>query len=205
MKKNIHELIKDILEEDSRLTQKGLAQCLGLNPAAVNRMLHGMRQIKANEIPVIENYLGVKLDISGASVGDNMNAIRAVASIMRDKMPNSSENTKLIPVYNGNWDVIDEIVPHPLQSNMGGGFAFYVQSDNMDPRFFYGELVYAQRGRPPEKNRDCLVEFADGSRKVFLLLDTEGDLLKLKQFNPEKVVETKISEVKSVIAIVGKN
>ena len=31
---------------------------MGLNPAAVNRMLHGARAIKVDEVPVIEEYLG---------------------------------------------------------------------------------------------------------------------------------------------------
>ena len=38
-------------------SQAGLARALGKDAAAVNRMLKGERQIKANELPVITGYL----------------------------------------------------------------------------------------------------------------------------------------------------
>src|SRR5207253_4493927 len=38
-------------------SQAGLARALGKDAAAVNRMLKGDRQIKANEVPVILEYL----------------------------------------------------------------------------------------------------------------------------------------------------
>src|SRR4051812_11166018 len=63
----LHEKIRDILEKRPDLTQKGLAERMGLNPAAVNRMLYGQRKIMAEEIPVIESYLGAPLPLSAAN------------------------------------------------------------------------------------------------------------------------------------------
>jgi len=39
-------------------TQKGLADALGLDPAAANRLTKGTRQLKASELPLVERYLG---------------------------------------------------------------------------------------------------------------------------------------------------
>lgn len=39
-------------------SQSGLAKALGKSDASVSRMLRGQRQIKASEIPIIEQYLG---------------------------------------------------------------------------------------------------------------------------------------------------
>ena len=51
--------IKWIAEQLDRpgYSQAGLARALGKDAAAVNRMLKGERQIKANELPVILGYL----------------------------------------------------------------------------------------------------------------------------------------------------
>ena len=55
---DLHKWIKSVIDTTQGLTQKGLAKAMGLNPAAVNRMLHGARAIKVDEVPVIEEYLG---------------------------------------------------------------------------------------------------------------------------------------------------
>lgn len=38
-------------------TQRGLARALGLDPAGVNRLVHGRRQIKVGELAATERYL----------------------------------------------------------------------------------------------------------------------------------------------------
>jgi len=204
MERQIYEVIRDILDKDSTLTQKGLADKLDVNPAAVNRMLHGMRQIKADEIPLIEEYLGVRLNLTLKSVSENINAVRAIADVMR--ADNSDKvAAKLVPVYDDNFNIIDEVEKHPAQSFNNGAFAFYIQSEYMEPRYFFGELVYIQKGRPPEKNRDCFVDMKDGTCFLANFLNMNGVKVTLKQFNPEKVFEVDNSEVKSISAVVGRN
>lgn len=205
MEKEIHEVIRDILEKDSSLTQKGLADRLGVNPAAVNRMLHGMRQIKANEIPIIEDYIGARLNLATKSVSENINAIRAIADVMRKDVSEKAGGSRFIPVFDDNFNIIDEVERHPAQSFKGGAFAFYMQAEYMEPRYFFGELIYIQKGRPPEKNRDCFVETTDGNNFVASFLGISGDMIKLKQFKPEKVFELEISKIKCISSVVGRN
>ena len=46
MMSRIHERIRHFLETTPGLTQRGLAEHMGLNPAQVNRMIHGQRKIR---------------------------------------------------------------------------------------------------------------------------------------------------------------
>lgn len=57
----IYEKIREKIETTPGLTQRGLAEKMGLNPAAVNRMLYGRRNILIDELPIIEHYLGMRL------------------------------------------------------------------------------------------------------------------------------------------------
>ncbi|WP_019644125.1 LexA family transcriptional regulator [Novispirillum itersonii] len=53
-------------------SQRGLARAMGLDPAAINRMLKGERQIKAHELAAIRDYLGLPAsdDLSPAPPGE---------------------------------------------------------------------------------------------------------------------------------------
>lgn len=200
---HIYEIIAEILDSSPRLTQRGLAKELGVNPAAVNRMLHGARQIKAREIPVIESYLGVKLDLSLCSRngGASQEKINSTSSF------SDMEQQSYIPVYSASSRelALDETKRHPMQSSKGGGIAFYITSESMVPRYFYGEMVYIQKGRPPEKNKDCYIEMTNGSNKVLHFLGVEGEQVKVRQFNPDKTIYIDSSDIKSISAVVGRN
>lgn len=52
------ETLKQALKAPGK-SQRGLARALGLDPAAINRMLKGDRQIKAQELAIIRAYLGL--------------------------------------------------------------------------------------------------------------------------------------------------
>ncbi len=78
MSTRLHEKIRILLETTPGLTQRGLADVMGLDPAAVNRMLYGRRGIQAEEIPVIEAYLGQALDLAPS---------RGVSDVRQQQMP----------------------------------------------------------------------------------------------------------------------
>lgn len=52
------DIIRQALQSPGK-SQRGLARAMGLDPAAVNRMLKGERQIKAHELTAIREYLGL--------------------------------------------------------------------------------------------------------------------------------------------------
>lgn len=155
----IHDRIRQALETTPGLTQRGLAERMGLNPAAVNRMLYGRRNIMAEEIPIIENYIGRKLDIHAAPPGAE-------------------------PQKRGLSDVPQQQGLAAPFGAVPGSFAVYVFSDDMAPRYFKGELVQVHPGQSVEKGRDVFIEKKNGTVLLRRLLDLSGDKVRVQQYNP---------------------
>ncbi len=215
----IYEQIRKIIENTPGKTQKGLAEHMGLNPAAVNRLIHGRRNIMATEIPVIEDYLGVKLDLSGGIGGDfeyrqdKLSHHHGFSDVPMQPAPRPTDN--YVPVYGAAPDslqkcpnlesgaVVDWVARHPAQAG-GNAFAIYVFSDAMEPRYFAGELVYVHPGRPPEQGRDCVIEMQNGDAHITRYLRQSVDNIRVAQFNPPEEKDIPRDEVKAVYAVVGR-
>lgn len=85
-------------------------------------------------------------------------------------------------------------------------FALYVQGDSMEPRYFEGELIICETNRPPSVGDFVVVEMketVDGYRVAYLkrLAGRSGGKLKLKQYNPEKVVELEQAAVHQIVRV----
>lgn len=221
MTQRIHDKIREILETTPGLTQKGLADYMGMNPAAVNRMLHGTRNIKAEEIPLIEAYLGTRLDLSHpANTEYRQDArgqvLRKLSDIPLQQLSPASENSAMVPVYGyaagslqqglnlSNGEVVDWVTRHPAQIGINHAFAVYVFSDSMEPRYFRGELVYVHPGRPPEMNRDCIVEMKNGDAYIKRFLRQSEDKIRVAQLNPPEEKEIAKADIKAIYAVVGR-
>ena len=223
----IHEKIRQIIETTRGLTQKGLAEHLGMNPAAVNRMLHGQRNIRAEEIPLIEEYIRTRLDLSspGPSANTKYNqdergqVLRKLSDVpLQPLAPAATDATlqQLVPVYGyaagslqkglnlANGEVVDWVTRHPAQLGTGNAFAVYVFSDSMEPRYFRGELVYVHPGRPPETGRDCIIEMNNGDAYIKRYLRQTDDKIRVAQFNPPEEKEIAKSDIKAIYAVVGR-
>jgi phage repressor protein C with HTH and peptisase S24 domain len=227
MTQRIHDKIRKVLETTRGLTQKGLAEHMGLNPAAVNRMLYGRRHIMAEEIPLIEEYIGQRLDLSKPSApadteyqqSARQKVLRKLSDVpLQPLSPAPPENAaaQMVPVYgyaacslqNGlnlsNGDVVDLVTRHPAQIGISNAFAVYVFSDSMEPRYFRGELVYVHPGRPPEMKRDCLVEMQNGDAYIKRFLRQDEDKIRVAQFNPPEEKEIAKEDIKAIYAVVGR-
>lgn len=229
----IHDKIREVLENTPGLTQKGLAEKMGLNPAAVNRMLYGRRNIMAEEIPIIEDYLGVSLHLSApdddsriyrhnpAADSGKLRGFADIGSRHNIFLPESANprsffDASVIPVYGdpsggmqkglnlSSGDVIDWVARHPIQFGIRNAFAVYVSSDSMEPRYFRGELVYIHPGRPPEINKDCLVEMNGGEARIYRLLGRNGDRIRIAEYNPPVETEIPLKDIKSLYAVIGR-
>jgi phage repressor protein C with HTH and peptisase S24 domain len=227
MSQRIYDRIREVIEATPGLTQKGLAERMGLNPAAINRMLYGRRNIMAEEIPMIEDYLGVKLELSPPSATANIEYRQDARPAMRrgfsdvpaQHLPPSSEGSAaahMVPVYGyaagslqkglnlSNGDVVDWVLRHPAQFGITNAFAVYVFSDSMEPRYFRGELVYVHPGRPPEMNKDCIIEMKNGDACIKRFLRQSDDRIRVAQFNPPEEKEILKEDIKAVYAVVGR-
>jgi len=228
MNHRIHDRIREILETTPGLTQKGLAERMGLNPAAINRMLYGRRNIMAEEIPMIEDYLGVRLELSPPVVPVNIEyrqdtrpaaGRRGFSDIPAQTLPSPPESApslQMVPVYGytagglqkrlnlSNGDVVDWVMRHPAQFGITNAFAIYVFSDAMEPRYFRGELVYIHPGRPPEMNRDCLIEMKNGDAFIKRFLSQSEDKISVAQLNPPEKKEISKEDIQTIYAVVGR-
>lgn len=227
MTQRIHDRIRKVLETTRGLTQKGLAEHMGLNPAAVNRMLYGRRHIMAEEIPLIEEYIGQRLELTKAAPSVNteyrqdarQKVLHKLSDIpLQPLAPASPENAsaQMVPVYgyaacslqNGlnlsNGEVVDWVTRHPALIGIRDAFAVYVFSDSMEPRYFRGELVYVHPGRPPEMNRDCLIEMQNGDAYIKRFLRQDEDKIRVAQFNPPEEKEIAKEDIKAIYAVVGR-
>jgi phage repressor protein C with HTH and peptisase S24 domain len=212
----IHDKIRSVIENTKGLTQKGLAAKMGLNPAAINRMLYGDRNIKAEEIPIIEDYLGIKLDLVNP---DGKKPAKKQG--FSDGAPTPLDPPTLVPVYGyaagsdhadaksgglnlANGEVIDWVPRHPGQIGIKDAFAIYVFSDSMEPRYYRGELVYIHTGRPPEAGKDCIIEMMNGDAYIKRLVKVGGGKIKVLQYNPEQEKEFIIKDIKAIYMVVGR-
>ena len=229
MTQRVYEQIRRIIETTPGLTQKGLAEKMHMNPAVVNRMLYGQRRIRAEEIPLIESYLGTRLDLSVIPANleyppSPLRAKRGLSDVAPQNIAKGSPDN-LVPVYGyaghgghgyamggglhkefslSKGDVVDWVTRHPAQFGIPGAFAIYVFSDKMEPRYFRGELVYIHPGRPPETCRDCFIEMENGDAALKRFLYQIEDKIRVAQFNPPEEKELLKSEIKAIYSVVGR-
>ncbi|MCP4355376.1 MAG: LexA family transcriptional regulator [Proteobacteria bacterium] len=186
MSVKMYKTIGKVLKETAGLTQKGLAGALGLNPAAVNRMLHGQRKIKVDEVHIIEEYLGVLLNLSAGA-----NDAKSAAGFK-------------IPVCDIDENTVDWTACHPAQKESEGSFAMYVKSDNMEPRYLEGELIYAHKEISPRANQDCVIKTIDGKMHIRRFVSQDSVDLTVETFNPAQTQMFSNSDIIYVCAIVGR-
>lgn len=214
MAMRIHERIRQLIETTPGLTQRGLAERMGLNPAAVNRMLYGRRNIMAEEVPIIEGYLGVRLELSAPAHGEYFQekerpALRGfsdsgqVQDVFRPEAPVSAP--PLVPVYGSRrGEAVDWVQRHPAQAGIRDAFAVYIAADEMEPRYFRGELVYVHPGRPAEPGKDCLIETEGGDIAVRRLVRQTDKKLRVAQFNPAQEKDLPRDGIRALLAVVGR-
>jgi SOS-response transcriptional repressor LexA len=231
----LHEWMKSVIDSTPGLTQKGLAEAMDLNPAAVNRMLYGARKIKVDELPVIEKYLGRRYkepdpDHAHRSLPNQQEVFGSAELSMpyggyRDpgRPPSfrygeqASWAENMVPVYGytagglqtdlnlAKGEIVDWATRHPALNGIRDAFAVYVFSDSMVPRYFPGELVYVHPGRPPEQNKDCIVELKNGDAYLKCYLGQNNDEVRFTQYNPAEEISFAKSDIQALYAIVGRS
>lgn len=200
----VHDKIREILESKPGLTQKGLALRMGLNPAAVNRMLYGRRNILVEEIPIIESYLGEKLSISRQMPRGFEDGAR------QEPFSPNTASQPMVPVYSIEKPLDLDAAPvdwtprHPTQNGISAAFAVYVFSNDMEPRYFKGELVYLHPGRPPEPGRDCLVRLKDGPTLLRRMTRQDDDKIRVAQYRPVLEKDLPRGEIEAIYAVIGR-
>lgn len=199
----LYEWIRDTIKTTPGLTQKGLAEAVGMNPATVNRMLYGRRHIRAEEVPLIENYLGAKYGAPEES--EETAAQTRAGGFAASVAPMSPQN--LIPVYHGatgEGGAVDWVERHPMQKSCKDAYAFYVVSGSYEPRYYSGELVYIHPGKPPAMAQDCLVRRADGTESLYRYMGQSAQEVMLSDLQNGAAVTVPRAELRALSAVVGR-
>lgn len=213
----MHEKIRHIIETTPGLTQKGLAEQMGLNPAAINRMLYGRRHIMVDEVPVIENYLGVTLSQDPVHLTYHQDSAQRRRGFSDQpaaalEMPVKSWGDMMVPVLGtvdgqlslGERKIIDWAPRHPAQIGINDAFALYAADAAMEPRYMPGELVYVHPGRMPEKGKDCLVIPKDGPALVRRFAGQTEKNWRVAQFNPARETNLPVKDIRTIMAVIGR-
>lgn len=225
----MYEWIRTKIESTRGLTQAGLSERLGLDPSAVNRMLHGNRNIMAWEVPIIEDYIGARfapeifaedarnrLEQKGSPALRGFGEGGAPAIRLSPSLEPAIFGGDVVPVYghatgaletglNLAQDTIADWAPrHPLQRGIQGAFAIYAFSDAMAPRYFPGELIYVHPGRPPQTGRDCVIEMKNGEALLYRYLGQSEKTLQAEQLNPPREIRIPKSKIKAFYAVIGR-
>lgn len=182
-------------------TQHGLAKALGVDDAAITRMLQGRREIKARELPTIRAYLDMpeekhgRLGASGAWARD----VPVLGTTVGGSAGDFTLNT---------GDVVDYARRPPTLARSSKVFVLYVQGKSMSRWREPGSMVYVDSARPAKPGERVVVELHPDSEgepsPAYLkeLVSQTATKLKLKQYNPEQTFDLALSKVKKIHRVI---
>jgi phage repressor protein C with HTH and peptisase S24 domain len=190
--------------------QAGLARAMGKDPAAINRMLQGKRQIKANEVPTILGYLN-------ATPPDGVYGT-IITTQQLQPMP-TPDGRPDVPVWASaeagqdgaillTSEPIDYIRRSERMQGVRNPFAFYVIGKSMSPAIEHGDQVVVNPAVPVRPGADCVFIHDDGSGTLLALvkrlLRGNADTWRVRQFNPARDFELPKKKWTRVLVITEK-
>jgi transcriptional regulator with XRE-family HTH domain len=174
-------------------TQADLARHLGLPPSAVSRMLRGGRQMKIQEAAQVAEFLGVAPEEVLRHAGNGEPP--AVHELLRRGRPprnapppfrQTGGSNDVIPIRRGTEEAPVGFTPRPPNlAAVRDAYAVYVENETMAPRYRPGWLLHVHPYKPPTSGRDVVVCTTDGTMLIQQLDGWNGDVLVLRQLNPE--------------------
>jgi phage repressor protein C with HTH and peptisase S24 domain len=190
-------------------TQRGLAAMLGLDPAAVNRMLKGKRHLKADELARAREYL----DLPEPAPPPPM---RTPGGYALSHVPAWTRDVPILGIgacgEDGVFELNGQTVGYsrrpPRLLGSRDVYALYITGQSMEPWREEGELVYVHQHQPATINDYVVVQLhpkAEGEPPAAyikrLVKRTPGEL-RLLQYNPRKEIVVPMKKVLSVHRII---
>lgn len=128
-------------------TKAGLAMALGLEPPAISKILHGGRQIKAQEYMIMRQYFGLP--------NDGEHALKRPANAaMITQLQSEQGFGETAQAENGQeWIIPQEILSSRTRTPPENIKIFQIRENVMEPQFYHGEYVLVdisdQKPSPP--------------------------------------------------------
>lgn len=206
------EEIREALKAPGK-TQVGLAKAMGVDPAAVSRMLDGRRLIKAHELPKIRAYFGRSEDDEPARGGVIPLGRRAA-----DPVLHPGDWPRDVPVlgaaaagadgrFDFNGQTVDHVRRPPRLAGVRDAYALYVLGESMKPWRENGALIYVHPHLPPNIGDYVVVQIhaAEGeppSGYVKQLVRRTPAELRLHQFNEARDIIIPARKVVSIHRVI---
>lgn len=185
------------------LNQAALSRFIPLDPSSLTKTISGKRQLKAHELLRIEEFFATNggADAQDAasvtSMASRRKSPQARICVFGYRLSPASDRVSLDQAH-----VIDWIDPPPTWNGAGDLIGIRVPGDDMEPRLFAGEMVIAQLGLPPTRDRDCVIEFADGTAVVKTYKGQKDGQVFAHQFQPDQQVAIPATQVKAIHAVI---
>lgn len=171
--------------------QSDLARHLGVSKDSISRLMKGPdtkggRRMTAEEAEKIESFFAG--DEPAGPAFELIDVYGYAQAGGEDRIGLASDQ------------VIDRIeVPAGLVR--GRAIGVRVAGDSMEPRLYSGETVIIGLNMSPQRDRDCVVEFHDGTGIVKQYKGQRDGVVFLHQYNPDKEVRVDASKVKAIHAV----
>jgi phage repressor protein C with HTH and peptisase S24 domain len=174
--------------------QKVIGEILERDAGVVSRIMAGRRPLKAEELRKIRAYF--ESDAPAA------------------EPERTADEDLRMPIYGSargglDGDFIDTLNPigwRPVPHWMLGvqsPAAIRISGESMEPRYFNGELLWADPSKPVRRKDFVLLEFKDGRGLVKRYVGPKGDAIEVEQLNPAKRLSIPRDELRRVVRIAG--
>lgn len=169
--------------------QTELANYLGISSFSASRLARGERKMSFQESQLINDWLG---EVEALEKPKHIIPVYGYAHDWED-----DEKISMLPNRAIEW------IDRPQHTQITGEmFCIRTLGETMEPRLFAGEEVYAIRGLPPARGKDCVIEFKDGSAVIKTYEKQKDGFIFARQYNPDTIVKYAFSEIKQIHLIV---
>lgn len=216
------EEIGEILKRYRRaahLTQKSVADALGVNRVSVTQWENGSAKPNIERLGELAKLFGVPTD--ALLTGAPLNTVIPTANIKNDVIPANVElpsrqympqdvpvmGTAACNADHGSFkldaSIIDYVRRPPGLLSTKDVYALYVEGDSMEPRFTAGDLVFVHPRKPVRIGDSVVVQIAKSENEpieamIAVLAKRTSHEVFLQKYNPNKVIHF---DNKNIVAI----
>lgn len=220
------EWIREQLRLRPSKSQRGLAKALGIDPAGVNRLVAGARQIKAHEIPKILAYFESQYPERGSHLLTERELSSLGVNPLVHKKQASDLDENVTPLAIRDWPrdlpvlgsaacgddgafemgggTLDYVRRPPRLSHINDAYGLYISGDSMEPWKKAGQLVYIHPRLPIRVGDHVVIQLkperpGDAPEAfIKLFVRQTANELRLRQYNPGKEITFKMARVQSI-------
>lgn len=185
--------VERALEAKGRGAKNRLAKHLKMDPSYLGRLLDRGDDLKINQARQIKSFFDDAADAGGRVPEPEP---RRRAPMYGYAAGSSGDRIAFNP-----GEIIEWIELPPGMDPRGDVFTVRAIGSSMEPRIFDGETLVVQRGMPPARGRDAVIEFNDGSAVVKTYKGQKDGHVFAWQYNPDTEVRFEMSTVKAVHAV----